>query len=130
MKIVRVLFGLMALVALGAAAGRCSGNHEAAGGTWVRVANRSAVDFEGVTVTFPDGAREYGRLPQGASASYQKVEKAYRYAAVEVVAKEGRLALQPHDFMGEKPLGPGRYTYALTVDGAAHRLALELIQDQ
>lgn len=132
-KLLPLLFGFVALAVFGASASGCSGMHSDRGGSsgiWVRISNRSSDDFERVTVTFPDGKKEYGALRHGASSDYQQVEKAYRYAAVQAVVKGESLTLQPQDFMGEKPLGPGRYTYALTADRTTRRLQLDLIQDR
>jgi len=96
----------------------------------VRVANRSAYDFEKVTVTFPDEVQEYGRVAKGATTKYQEVKKAYGYAPVEVTIQGGSsLRLQPQDYLGEKPLAPGRYTYALSVDEGGRSLSLELVQN-
>ena len=122
-------FQVVALVFLAVLASGCSSLSERNDAVQVRVANRSTYDFEKVTVTFPEGAREYGRVAKGAAAGYQEVKKAYGYAPVEVTIQGGSWRFQPQDYLGEKPLAPGRYTYALSLDESAHSVRLELVKD-
>ena len=92
----------------------------------IRLANRSARNFDRVVVNFYQERVDYGALPAGAVSAYRRATRAYRYAYVEVHVDTARLVLQPTDFVGETPLSSGRYTYALSV--TAHRsliLALE-----
>ena len=95
----------------------------------VRIANQSAQDFERVIVTFPSGAVDYGRVQKGAVTDYRPVEQAYRIAQVEVLANGRTLTLQPQDYMGENPLTPGNYTYALWIDEGSGELRLDLIDN-
>jgi len=122
-------FQVVALVLLVALSGGCSSLSDRKDAVRVRIANRSAYDFEKVTITFPDGVREYGRVAKGAASGYQEVKNAYGYAPVEVTIQGGSLRLQPQDYLGEKPLAPGRYTYALSVDESGRSLRLELVKD-
>jgi len=130
MKILQYV-GLMMIVSftLGGTSG-CTSAASPPNGIEIRIANRSGVDFERVDVTFPSGKVEYGPVAKGATSGYRRVDKAYRYAKVETVANGGTLTLQPQDFMGETPLEPGRYTYALQVDDTGRALTLELVEDQ
>ena len=121
------LLGLTVFLAMSLA---CTG--PVTGGTdqvQVRIANRSAQDFERVTVTFPSGKEDYGRVEKGKSTDYRPVEQAYRIAQVEVLANGRTLTLQPQDYMGESPLRPGRYTYALNVDEGSGELRLDLVDN-
>lgn len=95
----------------------------------IRIANRSSQDYERVAVTFPTGMVDYGRVEKGGVTAYKEVGKAYRYAQVEVTTGGKSLALQPQDYMGEEPLAPGRYTYALELDPSG-ALQLELIEEE
>jgi glycine cleavage system aminomethyltransferase T len=99
------------------------------GSTLVRVANRSERDFERVVVTFPEGKREYGKVTKGTKSEYYDAPGAYGYAPVDVAVGGESLHLQPQDYLGEKPLRPGRYTYALSIDESGHGLRLELVKD-
>jgi len=95
----------------------------------VRVRNDSAVRLENVVVTFPGGNRDwFGNLAPGAGSDYVDVAKAYRYARVQAVGSGRPLTLLPADYVGEKPLAPGLYTYALGVK--AGELTLKLVTDR
>jgi hypothetical protein len=93
----------------------------------IRIRNGSNVDFDRVVVEFP-GPRgvDYGSVPKGSVTAFQSVTRAYRYAGVSVKAGSQQLSLQPIDYMGEKELSPGRYTYLLDIDKGS--LTLQLVQ--
>ena len=94
----------------------------------IRVANRSTSRFDRVIVGFSDGQQEYGALSPGATSEYRTVTEAYRYAYFEVRLDTTLLVIQPIDFVGETPLGGGRYTYALSLT-PDRNLAFELERD-
>ena len=50
----------------------------------------------------------------GAISEYRQVDAAYGYAYTEAFSNERRFILQPIDFLGEKFLKPGAYTYRYT----------------
>jgi hypothetical protein len=85
----------------------------------VRIANLTAFPFARVNVQFPENAVNYGTVPAHGLTDYQRVSKAYRYAYIEVQVGGEERRIQPIDYVGERVLGPGRYTYALnlTVEG-------------
>ena len=116
------LAALSALLA-GCALGAPGGDPE------VRVANRSTLDFDRVLVTFSDREVDYGSVTAGAASDYRAARGAYGYARVEVHVDTARLVLQPIDFVGETPLGAGRYTYALTLGASGRDLGLTLERD-
>lgn len=45
---------------------------------------------------------------------YKEVGKAYRIAGAQVTTGQDTARLQPIDFVGERPLSPGRLTYVLS----------------
>jgi hypothetical protein len=93
----------------------------------IRVGNRSDVEFERVIVKFPSQEEDYGRISAGSQSDYRQVAKAYRYAHVEVTINRKKAELRPMDYVGEDPLAPGNYMYALTYDPAASsRVQLQL----
>ena len=95
----------------------------------VRVRNDSGAALNNVVVTFPGGNRdEFGDLAPGAASDYVDVATAYRYARVQAVSSGRTLRLMPADYVGEKELKPGLYTYALGVD--AGELTLKLVTDR
>src|SRR5688572_9991777 len=84
------------------------------GETEIRVRNGSEVDFTRVIV----GNHDYGDISSGAATAYQSWGRAYSYNFVSLVAGEDTLRIQPIDYVGENPLGDGKFTYVLTiVDG-------------
>jgi hypothetical protein len=109
--------------------GGCAALSPSAANPEIRVANRSQTNFTSVRVGFPSGDVEYGPLAAGAASAYESVERAYRYAFVEVMIGDRRLVMQPIDYVGETPLGGGRYTYAIGLSEGGDRLTLELETD-
>lgn len=105
-------------------------SQEGASGTpavQIRVRNESPVDFEHVTVRFPqtEEAADFGAVPRGESSGFHTTAVAYRYASVQVKAGERELAFQPIDYVGEQELDAGRYTYVLGVDNGVLTIELE-----
>ena len=121
-----MLRNLVRIVSLGLALAAC-GNITSNGATEIRVANRSGRDFDRVTVQFTEKVEDYGSVGRGEATAYRNVGPAYSYARIEVQTGGATVVLQPIDFVGEKLLGPGRFTYALDTDGQT--LLLELVRD-
>jgi hypothetical protein len=83
----------------------------------VRVRNASWIDFESVRMTLPeDGEHDLGPVPAAGRSAFVTAKRAYRYAGFRVRAEGRELLLHPIDYVGEKPLAPGDYDYALDVD--------------
>lgn len=80
----------------------------------VRVENASGLDFQRFDVNFEGQVVSYGPLGAGAISEYRPVDAAYGYAYSEAFSNERRFVLQPIDFLGEKLLEPGAYTYRYT----------------
>jgi hypothetical protein len=95
----------------------------------IRVANRSARDFDRVLVNFSGQEVDYGAIRAGAASDYRIARGAYAYARIEVHMDTARLVIQPIDFVGETPLGPGRYTYALSVQPGGRSLGFAFERD-
>jgi hypothetical protein len=81
------------------------------GPTQIRVRNGSDVDFKDVKVN----GKKYGDIKAGATTDYQVWEAAYKYAAVSLLAGSRSMAIHPIDYVGEGHLGPGYFTYVLTI---------------
>lgn len=93
----------------------------------IRIANASSASFSNVAVIFPEQEVDYGAVPVGRSSNYRRVTVAYAYARIDVQIGSTELRIQPIDYVGETPLQPGRYTYALDIiDG---HLTLEFKRD-
>jgi hypothetical protein len=129
MNIMRSLW--IGLAVLGMMAAGCTSVQEsAAGGVEIRMANRSDRDFDQVDATFTSKKVSYGPVAKGATSEYRTIqEDAYRYALVVVTAGGETFRFQPIDFVGETPLAPGRYTYALNIDPNDRQLTIDLIED-
>jgi hypothetical protein len=85
----------------------------------IRLANRSKVPIEQVRVQFPSQTEEYGTIPPKGVTEYRVVRKAYRYARIEAIVSGEEVVVQPIDYVGEKELKAGKYTYVLTVNEKA-----------
>lgn len=81
----------------------------------IRIQNASEFEMENIVVSFPMGDVPYGNLSPNASSKYIEVEEAYRYAYIESEIEGKKAALIPIDYVGEKTLDPGKYTYRLYV---------------
>jgi len=97
----------------------------------VRVQNGSNLVFnEGVLHLHSDSI-VFNALAPGQSTPYQEAEKAYEYATTQVITGSDTARIQVIDFVGEEPLGEGRYTYVLSFfEGNPRSLALELRKDR
>lgn len=100
------------------------------GTTLVRLHNASAFDLDSVVVGFSREPVLYGDVPAGGTTAYRDAGRAYRYAYIAATAQGRRLVLQPFDYVGECPLGSGRFTYRLTADPAAGTLDVRARRDR
>ena len=100
---------------------------ENGGAVLLRVTNASDNDFQSVFVSFPQGDAEFGAVAAGEVTAYRELPGAYHYGYVEVVAEGDTLRMMPIDYVGEKPLQGGRYTFVLDVDG--QNLDLEFVRN-
>jgi hypothetical protein len=91
----------------------------------IRIRNASEIDFDSVRVVFPGrDEADFGAISKGASSDFKRTARAYRYAEIHVNAGGRELKLQPYDYVGERQLAPGRYSYVLGVQG--DRLTVDL----
>lgn len=100
---------------------------ENGGAVLLRVTNVSETDFESVFVSFPQGDADFGEVAAGEITSYHELPGAYHYGYVEVVAEGDTLRMMPIDYVGEKPLEGGRYTFVLDIEG--QNLDLEFVRN-
>src|SRR5690242_1201178 len=84
-------------------------SQESVVGSEIRIVNASDVDFADVVV----GGLHYGNIEHGQVTGYQRWETAYRYSSVSLSAADKTYTLQPIDYVGENPLGSGRFSYLL-----------------
>ena len=99
----------------------------------VRVANHSDIEMKDVVIKFPSETEKYGTIAPGGKTDYRVVGKVYRYAYIEAFVDNQEAVLQPKDYVGEKLLRPGKYTYALSYYADESdkyiRLKLKLVKD-
>lgn len=84
----------------------------------VRVQNDTGVPLQNVRIN----GIAYGDLAIAALSQYQRQSPAYRYAKVELRILGKNVHLLPDDYVGERPLGPGRFTYRLQMGTAKEGL--------
>ena len=102
----------------------------ACGSPEIRVRNTSATRLENVRVqSGGSGDETFGDIPAGAATAYREMSGAYHYGWIRARAEMQDVELRPVDYVGETPLGAGRYTYALDLIGTPPALALEFIED-
>jgi len=83
------------------------------GPSQIRIRNATDRDFHTVVL----GSKTFGDIKSGAASDYQEFQIAYAYSSVKLVAGTNRMAIMPLDYVGEKPLGRGRFTYVITIVG-------------
>jgi hypothetical protein len=93
--------------------------------TEIRVRNDSDIDFKDVVV----GGKQYGDIKPGATTDYQTWKAAYRYSPVTLIAGSKPMQIQPIDYLGERELGAGRFTYVLTIREGRLDLRVERDED-
>lgn len=86
----------------------------------VRLRNGSNLVYDEAALLLPEVILRFSNLQPGEETSYQVVGKAYDYASAEVVVGADTARLQVIDYVGEKPLDGGRYTYILRFFPGAH----------
>jgi hypothetical protein len=97
------------------------------GDIFIRVRNASQYPFDDIVVNTSGGENKYSTVAAGQKSDYKAFTKAYKYAYVKLNTQGQDLGIQPIDYVGETPLQPGHYTYALDVTtGNPRRLTITL----
>jgi len=83
-------------------------------GVHVRIYNDTGVTLHKVKVGFPGGVViGVDTMAPGTYSAYLGVDVAYQLASLEATADGHPYKLTPSDYVGEKPLDPGNYTYRI-----------------
>lgn len=90
----------------------------------IRVYNASGHQMNSIILN----GLEYGNLEPGEMSGYQKHELAYEIASVSLYVEDSNIQIIPFDYVGEKPLRPGKYTWKLELD-ADQNLLYEIKED-
>lgn len=94
----------------------------------LRIRNAADVDFDRIRVFLPDSLEvDFGPVPKSGLSAFHPVSRACRYAGIEVQAAGRSYSLQPADYLGEKELPAGRYTYSVNIAGGQLTLELEKV---
>ena len=92
----------------------------------IRLSNISNYHYENVVVNTSTGRVNYDDLNPGEVSDYKSFEMAYRYAFVELSIDGEVFTLQPIDYVGEKPLEAGNYTYEIEANDSQDQFKLTL----
>lgn len=95
----------------------------------IRVKNATGNTIYDCTVDPDDHSYNFGEMSNEANSAYHTFPKAYRYAYLKLTMNNKPYTLQPYDYVGEKLLTSGKYTYKITYISASDRLSLELVKD-
>ena len=100
---------------------------DATGDIMLRLKNASNQDFFSVFVSSGGEGNTFGALSQGEYSSYETFDVAYRYGYLLVTTSSGEHTLQPTDYVGEKVLSAGSYTYEVGLTG--DNVTLNFVKD-
>ncbi len=96
----------------------------------LRVKNESTYTYDSVLVNTSGGENKYGSIAPGTASDYKVFDFAYSYAFIKIQINREDFTLQPIDYVGERKLKSGKYTYEVSVsDTSTHQLLLNLIED-
>ncbi len=91
----------------------------------IRLANISEVRFENVTYNDVN----FGSLEPGEKTEYKTFENQYSYGKVDITINDKQFGWIPIDFVGEKLLENGNYTFEYNFDVDGQVLTDKLIRD-
>jgi hypothetical protein len=82
-------------------------------GVQLRIENLLTVPADSVEIINPAGRQVYYNTSVNTKSGYKKFDFIYNYAYIKVYAAGGSIVLQPIDYLGEKKIETGSYTYRL-----------------
>ncbi|QMU66505.1 MAG: hypothetical protein GKR88_20920 [Flavobacteriaceae bacterium] len=91
------------------------GNNEVAN-LEIRISNISRFNYENIKVNASGETVYFGNLNSNSKSEYKTFDVAYRYVFVEFQIDGETFTLQPIDYVGETPLGNGKYSYEIDID--------------
>ena len=110
----------------------CNNNEDNNSIVKIRLENASDFDYSNITINTSTGNVSFEAIKSGEKTEYKKFELAYNYAFVQLDINGETYTLQPIDYVGEKPLKNGDYTYKIGVENSQNQetqLSLTLIKD-
>ena len=98
--------------------------------TNIRIKNASHYDFCSIKMVAADGTTaNYGTLRAGETTCYNVYQEAYSYAYISLKINGEDYVFQPVDYVGETPLGIGKFCYALSIDNAYKMINIKTSKD-
>ena len=89
--------------------------------TVIRIRNASDLDFQAVVVA----GTHFGDIKAGGATGYHTFPVALPMASANVLVGTNRLSYAPIDYIGYQPLGPGRFSYVLSIERGKLRIRSE-----
>ncbi len=103
----------------------CNKNNEMNKEVQIRLKNNSNVKFESASFNNTN----YGSLNPGEVSQYEAFDEAHDYGLVQIIINGQEYGWIPIDFVGEKPLESGKYTFEYNFDEVNKILTDEFIID-
>jgi len=107
----------------------CSHPFSSDDGTRIRLRNASSFELTAVTFAPGEASLQLARMAAGETTDYVTVANAYRYGMLDALVGGQHRRIQPIDFVGERYIGDGRFTYVITVDGVTRNPNVTLVED-
>ena len=107
----------------------CSNPFSSDDGTRIRLRNASSFELTAVTFAPGEASLQFARIAAGETTDYVTVDNAYRYGMLDALVGGQHRRIQPIDFVGERYIGDGRFTYVITVDGVTRNPNVTLVED-
>lgn len=96
----------------------------------LRIKNTSAFIYDSVYVNTSGGENTFGDIAPGAVSEYKAFDYAYNYAYITLKIDTSEYKMQPIDYVGERKLKSGKYTYEVSVyDTVYHQLVVNVVED-
>src|SRR5687767_5380837 len=95
----------------------------------IRVENGSEHVLSDVTFSAGHEPLHFESLAPGERTEYVTVDRAYRYGFLEVFVQGERRVMQPIDYVGERPIGEGRFTFRIVLSSQDLHPGLVLVRD-
>ncbi|HEU4451917.1 MAG TPA: hypothetical protein VFR81_02620 [Longimicrobium sp.] len=83
--------------------------------TLIRLENATQLELTNVTFSSGHDPIDFDRIAPGDRTEYVEVERSYSYGYLKVTANGGEYTMQPIDYVGEEEIGPGRFTFRITL---------------
>lgn len=98
--------------------------------TNIRITNISKYDLCNVVLDPASGPVNCGIIKSGESTCYRPFDTAYNYAYIQFNIGDKEFKMQPFDYVGEVPLGVGKFTYIIDViDYDNGKMTIDVIPD-